>query len=125
MIAQHTMFNLGMTCLLDRWSDFKFGIGDPHWQNIFAFVFFPFTRKSTRAVNAFVKVLQVTRDLEGDWQFTCGDDAADETSDLHLLAVGELLQRDISLSDAVVLEPGQGIERGATYKDWDTFALEE
>jgi hypothetical protein len=24
-----------------------------------------------------------------------------------------------------VLEPGQGIERGATYKDWDTFTLEE
>ena len=44
---------------------------------------------------------------------------------LHLLAVGELLERDISLSDAVVLEPGQGIERAATYKDWDTFALEE
>ena len=76
-------------------------------------------------LNDNAKVLQVTRDLEGDWQFTCGDDVADETSDLHLLAVGELLQRDISLSDAVVLEPGQGIERAATYKDWDTFALEE
>lgn len=71
------------------------------------------------------KVLQVTRDLECDWQFTCGDDVADESSDLHLVAVGGLVQHDLSLSDAVVLEPGQGIERAATYKDWDTFTLEE
>lgn len=71
------------------------------------------------------KILQVTRDMEGDWQFTCGDDIADEVSDLHLIAVGELIQRDKTLADAVILEPGQGIERATTYKDWDTFTLEE
>lgn len=71
------------------------------------------------------KILQVTRDFEGDWQFTCGDDIADENVNLHLVAVGELLAHDKTLADAVILDPGQGIERTATYKDWDTFTLEE
>jgi hypothetical protein len=69
-------------------------------------------------------VLKVVRDQEGDWQFSCGDEPADEGVDLQLIAVGDLVASDISLADSVELRIGQGIERSAHYKDWDSFEIE-
>jgi hypothetical protein len=69
-------------------------------------------------------VLKVVRDQEGDWQFSCGDEAADEGVDLQLVAVGDLIANDISLADSVELGLGQGIERSAHYKEWDAFEIE-
>lgn len=70
-------------------------------------------------------VLEVVRDFDGDWQFRCGDTEADKDADLTLIAVGDLLAADPSLGDSVELNNGQGIERKATYKDWESFDLEE
>jgi hypothetical protein len=69
-------------------------------------------------------VLQVVRDAEGDWQFSCGDELADTDADLTLIAVGDVIARDASLAAAVELEIGEGIERVKTYKDWTAFELE-
>lgn len=74
-------------------------------------------------VKAGAAVLQVVRDFDGDWQFTSGV-SEDEDADLHLVAVGDVIAKDPSLADAVVLEPGQGIERAKTYKEWESFELE-
>ena len=76
-------------------------------------------------VLAGAKVLEVVRDSEGDWQFRCGDTAADSDADLTLVAVGDVLASDPSLAQSVELEIGQGIERAASYKDWETFTIEE
>ena len=70
-------------------------------------------------------VLAVVRDAEGDWQFSCGDEAADANADLHLVAVGDLISKDPSLADSVELAENQGIERAKTYKDWESFSISE
>ncbi|MBE1286165.1 MAG: hypothetical protein GJ671_00375 [Alteromonadaceae bacterium] len=70
-------------------------------------------------------VLEVVRDGEGDWQFRCGDTEADSAADLILVAVGDVLAADPSLAVSVELDISTGIERRATYKDWDSFTVEE
>ncbi len=70
-------------------------------------------------------VLEVVRDSEGDWQFRCGDTDADSDADLILVAVGDVIASDPSLEQSVELQIGTGIERKATYKDWESFTIEE
>jgi hypothetical protein len=42
-----------------------------------------------------------------------------------LVAVGDVLAADPSLAVSVELDISTGIERRATYKDWDSFTVEE
>lgn len=75
--------------------------------------------KENRAINL------VIRDPDGEWQFFCGDEKADENSDCHLVRIGELLKKDSSLKIMAELEPGEGGERENSTKQWEFFELDE
>ena len=60
----------------------------------------------------------VVRDLDGFWQFLCGDESCVESAPCHSVGVGHLLSQDPSLSMAAALEPGQYYERSAPEEPW-------
>jgi hypothetical protein len=66
----------------------------------------------------------VIRDPDGCWQFLCGQ-GDDDFSEGHHVGVGHLIAHDTSLSDAVNLEVGYGIERESKDANWILFKLED
>jgi len=66
-------------------------------------------------------VLLVVRDPDGDWQFLCGK--RDDTQDCHLIGVGHLLQRDLSLGAMADLDVASGAERENQRGEWKYFRL--
>lgn len=69
------------------------------------------------------QVLFVVRDTDGTWQFLCGHDDDEDLEGCHLIEVGHLLDRDLSLAVVAELDAGTFAEREVTASDWQIGGL--
>lgn len=88
------------------------------FRNDFGVYTCPHVFKKQRPVNLII------RDPDGDWQFSCGNEEADDASDCHLIGVGHLLEIDSSLGIMADLEPNHGAQRNQANDDWEFFELD-
>lgn len=65
-------------------------------------------------------VLYVEHDLEGDWQFLCGQDNHSE-ADAKIVSLKQVTKIDPSLNDLYEMSIGFGTERTNIGKKWSPF----
>ncbi|WP_435237189.1 hypothetical protein ACR30L_06345 [Psychromonas sp. PT13] len=69
-------------------------------------------------------VLEAIRDLDGDWQFLCGQENCAENGEPHYIGVGHLTANDSTINQAACLEVGTYCERKTTKEAWMFGELE-
>lgn len=68
-------------------------------------------------------VLEVYHDHDGDWQFLCG--GTPETSDLKLVCLGCMVERDPTLLQLADMPPGWSATRATPTEGWSREQFED
>lgn len=97
--------------LLDRNADFKFREA----KNLGVF-----TTRQWLEHNQ--PILRVVHDIDGDWQFLTGDQ---EQEDIRLVALEQMVLRDLTLNEVFDLDYNQAAERGFICGKWVRLNLED
>lgn len=63
-------------------------------------------------------ILDSVRDKDGSWQFLCGVDGCVDEGEPHLVGVGHLVKRDLSVNQLTSLKPGMYAERANENEPW-------
>lgn len=68
-------------------------------------------------------ILYVSHDMEGDWQFLCGQDNHSEEN-AKVVSLKEIVELDNSVNDLYEMPKGVGAERDSVGKKWIPFRSE-